>query len=71
MLWKFPLALTSAPTSTTTRQTSSRERWNYGREMTSNFADNGDFHAIVGIFYMPQICNMGPTALLPLRRKAC
>ena len=25
----------------------------------------------LGIFYMPQICDMGPTALLPLRRKAC
>jgi hypothetical protein len=25
----------------------------------------------LGIFYMPQICNMGPTALLPFRRKAC
>jgi hypothetical protein len=37
--------------------------------VTGNFADNGDFHAIVGIFYMPQICDMGPTALLPLRRK--
>jgi hypothetical protein len=24
-----------------------------------------------GIFYMLQICDMGPTALLPLRRKAC
>ena len=24
-----------------------------------------------GIFYMPQIYDMGPTALLPLRRKAC
>jgi len=24
----------------------------------------------LGIFYMPQICYMGPTALLPLRRKA-
>jgi hypothetical protein len=22
-----------------------------------------------GIFYMPQICDMGPTALLPLGRK--
>jgi hypothetical protein len=22
-------------------------------------------------FYMPQICDMGPTALLPFRRKAC
>jgi hypothetical protein len=25
----------------------------------------------VGIFYMLQICDMGPTALLPLRRKEC
>jgi hypothetical protein len=25
----------------------------------------------LGIFYMPQICNMGPAALLPLQRKAC
>ena len=25
----------------------------------------------LGIFYMPQICDMGPTALHPLRRKAC
>jgi hypothetical protein len=24
----------------------------------------------LGIFYMPQICDMGPTALLPFRRKA-
>jgi hypothetical protein len=39
--------------------------------MTGNFADNGDFHAIEEIFYMPQICDMGTTALLPLRRKAC
>jgi hypothetical protein len=26
---------------------------------------------IVGFFYMPQSCDMGPTALLPLRKKAC
>jgi hypothetical protein len=25
----------------------------------------------LGIFFMPQICNMGPTPLLPFRRKAC
>jgi hypothetical protein len=71
MLWKFSLAPPAAPTSTTTRETSRRERRNYGREITGNFADNGDFHASVGIFYMPQICDVGPTALLPLRRKAC
>jgi hypothetical protein len=31
---------------------------------------NGNFHVIVGMFYMPQICDMGMTAFLPLRRKA-
>jgi hypothetical protein len=27
--------------------------------MTGNFTNNGDFHIIVGIFYIPQICDMG------------
>ena len=31
-----------------------------------------DFHAYtLGIIYMPQICDMGQTALLPFRRKVC
>jgi hypothetical protein len=68
-LWKFPLVPPGDRTPTT-RETSSRERGNYGREKTCNFADNGDFHAIVGIFYMPQICDLGSMALLPLWRKA-
>jgi len=42
-----------------------------GRELAGNFAWNCDFHVNSGIFYMPQICDMGPTALLPFRRKAC
>ena len=25
-----------------------------------------DFHVIIELFYMPQICDMGQTALLPL-----
>jgi hypothetical protein len=70
MLWKFALALPDAPTFTTAQETSSRERGNYGREKTGTFVDNGDFHAIIEIFYMPKICDMGPRALLPLRRKA-
>jgi hypothetical protein len=42
------------------------ERWNYGREMSCNFADmTSQF-----IFYMPQIYDIGPTALFPLQRKA-
>jgi hypothetical protein len=68
LIWKFPRAPPGAPTSTTTRETSIRERGNCGREMTGNFAYNGEFHVIVGIFYMPKICDTGPTALLPLRR---
>ena len=42
-----------------------------GQEMAGNLAESTDFHATLGIFYMPQICDMGPTALLQLRRKAC
>jgi hypothetical protein len=39
--------------------------------MSGDFADNGDFHANVGIFYMLQICDIELTALNPLRRKPC
>ena len=39
--------------------------------MSGNCCLNSDFHVNLGIFYMPQIYDMGPTALLPLRRKAC
>ena len=35
------------------------------------FCLNSDIHVNLGIFYMPQIYDMEPTALLPLRRKAC
>ena len=38
-----------------------------GREI---FRPEFDFHVILEIFYMPQICDMGQTALLPLRSKA-
>jgi hypothetical protein len=40
----------------------SSERWNCVREWSGDFAEM--------IFYMPQICDMGQTALLPFRRKA-
>jgi hypothetical protein len=32
---------------------SSSGRWNYGREMTENFAESGDFHVTFGFFYIP------------------
>jgi hypothetical protein len=44
----------------------SGERWNYGREsLSGNFAYMASLFAPLGIFYMPQIYDMGPTALLP------
>ena len=49
----------------------SSERWNCGREIYPVILPNFDFHLNLGIFYMPQIYDMGPTALLPLRSKAC
>jgi hypothetical protein len=42
-----------------------------GQELAGNFAWNRDFHINSGSLYMPQICDTGPTALLPLWRKAC
>jgi hypothetical protein len=42
----------------------SSERWNYGREMSGNFAYMTSLFMPLGIFYMPQIYDMGPTALL-------
>jgi hypothetical protein len=45
----------------------SSERWNYGREKLSvNFAHMASRFTPLGIFYMPQIYDMGPMALLPL-----
>jgi hypothetical protein len=47
----------------------SSESWNFvGRETSGNLAESSEFHATLGIFYMPQIYDLGHTALLPLRR---
>ena len=40
-------------------------------KLSTNFRLNSDFHVNLGIFYMPQIYDMGPTALFPFRGKAC
>ena len=46
-------------------------RWNYGGEtLSGNFAYMASLFTPLGFFYMPQIYDMGPTALIPLRRKA-
>jgi len=56
------------PSRPTTRETSSSGRWNssLARNVPTNFVQEFDLHVILEIFYMPQICDMGPTALLPL-----
>ena len=36
-----------------------------GENVPTNFGREFDFHVILGIFYMPQIYDMGQTALLP------
>jgi hypothetical protein len=42
-----------------------------GEKWSDNFAQMTPFIRHLRIFYMTQICDMGQTALLPFRRKAC
>ena len=50
----------------------SSERCNYGQErLSGNFAYVASLFTPLGIIYMPQIYDMGLTALLPLWREAC
>ena len=37
----------------------------WARTMSGNFCLNSDFHVNLGIFYMPQIYDMGPTVYFP------
>jgi len=67
-VWTFSRSMPGAPTSTTTRETLVEL---CGWELIGNFAWDCDFHVNSGIFYVPQMCDMGPTALLPFWRKAC
>jgi hypothetical protein len=43
----------------------------WARNGWPNFARQSDFHLIAGFFNVPQSCDMGQMALLPLQRKAC
>jgi hypothetical protein len=38
--------------------------------LSGNFAEMTPFLRHLGIFYVPQIYDIGPTALLPLQKKA-
>ena len=68
-----PLIVLDVPTfsaSPSSRPCYPRDPWQRkvelrGRETCPPFTEH------LGIFYMPQIYDMRPTALLPLRRKAC
>jgi hypothetical protein len=42
-----------------------------GKKWPVSLACDSDFHVNHRGFYMPQICDMGQEALLPLRRKSC
>ena len=46
----------------------SSERWR--ERLAGNFAYMASLFTPLGIFYVPQISDMGPMALLPLRKKA-
>ena len=46
-------------------------RWNCGRECYPVIFPKWRLPRHLGIFYMLQIYDMGPTALLPLRRRRC
>jgi hypothetical protein len=56
---------------TTTLEIIAAKGGTIGRETSGNLAESSEFHATLGIFYMPQIYDMGPKALLTLRRKSC
>jgi hypothetical protein len=48
------------------------ERWKYRQEMADQiYPTIATSTEIVGVLYMPQSCDMGQMALLPLQRKAC
>ena len=74
----FPPLFLDVPTSTSRclharndARDPSSERWNCVDEKVPVILPKWQLPRHLGIFYMPQIYNMGPTALFPLRRKAC
>jgi hypothetical protein len=71
-LWTFQLWPPDAPAPTDAFRTLAAEVGTYGRGIGPVILPKCRLpRYILGIFYMPQICHMGPTALLPFRRKAC
>jgi hypothetical protein len=58
-------SLLDAPASTDAFRTLAMEVGTMSGNKTINFAEMPTSTVHLGIFYMPQICDMGPTALLP------
>jgi hypothetical protein len=66
-----PLVITRGAPRQATWETAVSEGRNYGRKIADKFCRHlMSSTSNEGFFYMPQICDMEPTALLPLRRKA-
>jgi hypothetical protein len=64
-------SLLDAPAPTDAFRTLAAEVGTMSGNKLINFAEMPTSTVHLGIFYMPQICDMGPTPLLPFRRKAC
>jgi hypothetical protein len=64
-------SLLDAPAPTDAFHTLAAEVGTMSGNKPINFAEMPTSTVHLGIFYMLQICDMGPTALLPFRRKAC
>ena len=52
-------------------RTPAEEGETMAEKFVKKFAGSGDVHVTFVFFYMPEIYDMGPTALVPLRMKAC
>ena len=71
-LYTFPPSPLGAFMSSDARDLQQRKVEHFvGEKCSDKFRLEFDFHVILEIFYMPQICDMEQTALLPLRRKVC
>jgi hypothetical protein len=70
-LWTFQLWPPDSPAPTDAFRTLAAKVGTYGRGIGLVILPKCRLpRYILGTFYMPQICDMGPTALLPFRRKA-
>jgi hypothetical protein len=59
------------PASEATLANQAEEGGTLGEKWPRSFAESGDFHVTFGFFLRAVKHDMGQTALLPLRRKAC